>query len=135
MIITLLMDIQKIKDFWVEEADEALQVAWHLFEKKDFSYALFFGHLAVEKILKAVFVIRIGEHPPHIHNLQRLAEIAGIELSEVQIEQLIKISSFNLKARYPDQKRDFRKKCTEEFTKNELEQIEEIIRCLRLMLQ
>lgn len=129
------MDIQKVKDFWVEEADEALQVAWHLFEKKDFSYALFFGHLVVEKILKAVFVIRKGEHPPYIHNLQRLAEFAGIVLSEPQIAQLIKISSFNLKARYPDQKREFRKKCTEEFTENELKQIEEIFRCLRSMLQ
>lgn len=129
------MDIQKIKEFWIDEAEEGLQVAWHLFEKKDFSYSLFFGHLAVEKILKAVFVIRKGEHPPYIHNLQRLAEIAEIGLSDSQIEQFIKISSFNLKARYPDQKRDFRKKCTEEFTLKELKEIEEVMKWLKSMLQ
>lgn len=129
------MDIQKIKEFWNDEAEEGLQVAWHLFEKKDFSYSLFFGHLAVEKMLKAVFVLRKGEHPPYIHNLQRLAEIAEIGLSDSQIEQFINISSFNIKARYPDQKRDFRKKCTEEFTLKELKEIEEVMKWLKSMLQ
>jgi HEPN domain-containing protein len=48
------MDAERVKNFWKEEAEEALQVAKHLFEKRDFSYALFFGPLAVEKLLKAV---------------------------------------------------------------------------------
>jgi HEPN domain-containing protein len=43
------MDIEKIKNYWVEEATEALMVTWHLYEKGDYSYALFFAHLAVEK--------------------------------------------------------------------------------------
>jgi len=65
-----IMDIEKVKEYWVQEADEALQVAWHLFEKKDYSYALFFGHLAVEKIFKAIYVVKKGEQSPYIHNLQ-----------------------------------------------------------------
>jgi hypothetical protein len=55
------MDPQKVKEFWLEEAEESLSVAWHLFEKTDYSYSLFFGHLAIEKLLKAVFVIKKGE--------------------------------------------------------------------------
>ena len=50
------LDIENIKSYWISEAEEALMVANHLFEKKDYSYALFFGHLAVEKISKAVYV-------------------------------------------------------------------------------
>ena len=46
------LDIEKLKTFWVTEAEEALGVADHLVEKEDFSYALFFGHLALEKMLK-----------------------------------------------------------------------------------
>lgn len=129
------MDIAKVRDFWIEEAAEALQVAWHLHEKKDHSYALFFGHLAVEKILKALYVVRKGEQAPYIHNLQRLAEMAEVQLTDFQKEQLIKITAFNLKARYPDHKRSFKKKCTEDFTRNELNQIEEIFRWLRSLLQ
>ena len=51
------MDIQRVKEYWVDEAEEALKVASHSFEKQDFSYALFFGHLALGKLLKALFVV------------------------------------------------------------------------------
>lgn len=43
------MDIKVVESFWVAEAIEALQVADHLIEKEDYSYAFFFGHLAIEK--------------------------------------------------------------------------------------
>jgi HEPN domain-containing protein len=36
----------------------------HLLEKGDYSYALFFGHVTVEKLPKAVFVDRFDEPPP-----------------------------------------------------------------------
>lgn len=129
------MDVEKIKEYWTQEAAEALQVAWHLFEKKDYSYAFFFGHLAIEKILKAIYVVKKGEQSPYIHNLQRLAEMADIPLTELQEERLIKINTFNLKARYPDEKRVFRGKCTEAFTMKELKQIEEVFQWLKSMLR
>ena len=43
------MNQKEIKNYWVSEAEESLGVARHLFEKEDYSYALFFGHLAIEK--------------------------------------------------------------------------------------
>ena len=129
------MDAEKVKNFWKEEAEEALQVAKHLFEKKDFSYALFFGHLAVEKTLKAFYVIKKKDQAPYSHNLLSLAESAEILLSDEKKEELIKITAFNLESRYPDEKRSFRKKCTEEFTVSEMKQIEEIFLWLKSMLQ
>ena len=128
------INIQEIKEYWMEEASEALNVAWHLYEKNDYSYALFFGHLAIEKLFKALHVVRKGEHAPYIHNLQRLAEIIGIDVTEEQEESLTRITRFNLEARYPDQKRNFRKMCTKEFTKNELDQIQEMFTWLKSML-
>lgn len=50
------------------------------------------------------------------------------------IEDLIKITTFNLESRYPDEKRSFRKKCTDEFTRKELDQIEDVFRWLRSMV-
>ena len=52
------MDKKDIINYWDSEAKESLQVAQHLFEKKDYSYALFFGHLAIEKLLKSIYVNR-----------------------------------------------------------------------------
>jgi HEPN domain-containing protein len=128
------MDIQRIKDYWVDEAGEALRVAGHLFEKQDFSYALFFGHLAIEKLFKALYVVKNKEQAPYIHNLLRLAETTKIPLIDKRKEQLLRITSFNLEARYPDEKRSFRNKCTEEFTAGELANIDEVFKWLESML-
>ncbi len=111
------MDIKRVRDYWLEEAEDALRVMHHLFEKGDYSYALFFGHLAVEKILKAVYVIRKGEHAPYLHDLEKLAKQSDIPLTSEQKLLLIQITGFNIEARYPDEKRSFRKKCTEDFKK------------------
>lgn len=69
-----VMDTQRVKEYWVDEAQEALKVASHLFEKQDFSYALFFGHLALEKLLKALYVVKNKEHPVY----SQLAQIGRI---------------------------------------------------------
>ncbi len=128
------LDIENIKLYWISEAEEALNVAGHLFETKDYSYALFFGHLALEKMLKALYVNNSKEHAPPIHNLQRLAKLAGLSLDEDKIEKLILISSFNIEARYPDIKRSFREKCTKEFTINQMRIIKEIYKWLKKMI-
>jgi HEPN domain-containing protein len=128
------LDIEHIKFYWIEEADEALKVAGHLFENDDYSYALFFGHLAVEKMLKAFFVINKKKHAPPIHNLQRLAKLSGLSIDQNKIEKLILISSFNIEARYPDVKRSFRIKCTKDFTLKQMQIIEEIFQWIKEMI-
>ena len=55
-------DDKKIISYWLTEANEAVDVATHLLEKEDYSYALFFGHLAIEKMLKGLFVSRHKKH-------------------------------------------------------------------------
>jgi len=65
----------------------------------------------------------------------RLAEGAGMELSETRITQLITVTAYNLESRYPDEKRSFREKCTEDFTKNELSAIKELFVWLKSMLK
>ncbi len=125
------MDITEIESFWITEAEEALQVANHLMEKGDYSYALFFGHLSIEKLLKALYVNRHKEHAPPIHNLLRLAKVSGIKIPANRINSLIEISAFNIEARYPDIKRDFRKKCTKEYTEKQITEIKGVFQWLK----
>lgn len=106
-----------------------------LFEKENYSYSLFFGHLALEKLLKAYYVRTYEKHAPLIHNLERLAQTAGIDLSQDQKESLIKISSFNIEARYPDIKKSFRAGCTKEFTEKEIEEIRGIYKWLMSIMK
>lgn len=129
------IDSEQIIKYWISEADEALEVAEHLLEKEDLSYALFFGHLALEKSLKAIYVQRKGEHAPPIHNLHRLAKLAGLKMTDTQIECLLLVTSFNIEARYPDIKRAFRKKCTKEYTQEQMVNIRELFSWLKKMMK
>lgn len=128
------LDVEKLKEYWLTEAEEALRVADHLVEKGDFSYALFFGHLAAEKLLKGLYVVLRGEHAPPIHNLLRLARSAGLKPNDVKADALIRITAFNIESRYPDVKRAFRQKCTAEFTSNQMQIIKEVFEWLRSLL-
>jgi len=128
-------DANNIRSFWTVEASEAMDVAEHLVEKQDFSYALFFGHLAVEKLLKALYVAVRREHAPPIHNLQRLARLAGIDLTERQKEALVTITAFNIETRYPDIKRAFREKCTSAYTHEQMAIVKDTVSWIKQELK
>lgn len=125
------MDKKDIINYWDSEAEESLQVAQHLFDKKDYSYALFFGHLAIEKLLKSIYVSRKDEDVPRSHNLPRIAKAANLTIPEDILSGLIRITVFNLEARYPDYKKKFRNKCTKHFTTQELDKIHKVFKWLK----
>lgn len=68
---------------------------------------------------------------PPIHNLQRLARLADIQMSQKRNEQLVLITAFNIEARYPDLKRSFRKKCNKEYAAEQIQVIKDIMKWLR----
>jgi HEPN domain-containing protein len=113
-------------DYWIASAENDWKVAGHLLEKGDYTYALFFGHLTLGKVLKAYYMQSFSKHPPLTHRLIYLAEKAGLVLSEEQTELLEIVTDFNLEARYPDEKFSFYKRFTYEFAINYLNQIEEM---------
>jgi HEPN domain-containing protein len=82
----------------------------------NYSHALFFCHLCIEKMLKAVIVKKTNSAPPFVHDLVRLAEKAGIVLDDKNKTDLSEISTFNIAARYDDYKLQFAKKATKVFS-------------------
>lgn len=94
------MNQKEIVNYWISEAEESLGVARHLFEKEDYSYALFFGHLAIEIIIKAILAQRLEQQIPRSHNLLRLAQEADIDITDELKLSLIRITTFNLESRY-----------------------------------
>lgn len=129
------LDVAQVVAFWMTEAEEALEVADHLVAKADYSYALFFGHLAIEKALKAQYVLRREQHAPPLHNLLRLARAAELEVDEKTADKLTTVTAFNLEARYPDFKRTFRQICTPEYTAAQMTAIKELMQWLRSQLR
>ena len=97
------MNKQEKIGYWVKSSGTDWKVASHLFEKGDYAYALFFGHLTIEKLLKAMFVKKFNEAPPYTHRLVFLAEKIDLDMSSDRLELLEVITDFNLEARYPDE--------------------------------
>ena len=93
------MSKEKKMQYWLTSSANDWKVAGHLFEKGDYPYALFFGHLTVEKLLKAIFVSKFDESPPFTHRLTYLAEKIGIDISSERLEMLEVVTDFNLESR------------------------------------
>lgn len=100
---------------WKECAADALDTAEKLFDDKKYHHSLFFLHLAIEKLLKALHQKKINEPAPPIHNLARLAELCKLGLDEKIESEIKEISSFSVSARYDDYKFSFYKKATRNY--------------------
>jgi HEPN domain-containing protein len=118
------MTPQEIVQYWITTAEDDWRTVQNLFDKEDYVKALFFRHLYLEKLLKALIVQQSGVHAPYIHALHVLAEKARLRLTPDQLVFLRRVTDYNLEARYPDWKLEFKKRCTREFCRSELDQIE-----------
>jgi HEPN domain-containing protein len=128
------IDVDKIVKHWIETSDDDFNTMLTLYDSKSFGWSLFLGHISTEKLLKALFVSRFKEHAPFTHNLYRLAELIGLELTEEYSDWLDEITSFNLNARYDDYKKEFYKLCTPDYTKIWIDKIKTIRTWIKEML-
>ncbi len=102
------MEKKNYIEYWVKTAEEDLISMERVFVVGRYDWALFIGHLALEKILKAAWVKNNEENiPTKTHNLLKISEEAKLELTEEQILFLNRVTNFNLETRYPDYKLDF----------------------------
>jgi len=98
----MTVDISKHIHQWRRGAEEDLDVAAKLIGDKRIRHGLFFLHLALEKLLKALVCKKTLDLAPRIHNLVRLSEIALLELNQEQLDLLADLNSFNIEGRYPE---------------------------------
>ena len=117
--------------YWAESSAYDLETGATLLRSKKYPYALFFGHLAIEKMLKALVVKHTGAHAPYSHSLVMLAKKTGFEIPDEMFDQLAEFMEFHTEARYPDVKMDFYQKCTREFAAEKYKEIKKVYKWLR----
>jgi HEPN domain-containing protein len=128
------INLEKVINHWIETSNEDYETMIKLYEAKSFHWALFLGHIATEKLLKALYVKRNQEHAPFTHNLYRLAEKANLDMSHEMQDWLDQITVFNLNARYDDYKREFYNLCTETYCKEWIGKVDIIREWIHKML-
>ncbi|MDP2951681.1 MAG: HEPN domain-containing protein [bacterium] len=103
------LNIKRAIKYWQEGAERNYDTAKFLLQGKKYADCLFFCHLTLEKLLKVAVVKKTKETAPYIHDLRRLAELAGLKLEAERGKILDEISIFNIAGRYPEEKIDFYK--------------------------
>jgi HEPN domain-containing protein len=125
------MDIKTQIDYWEKSAEHDLDTAESLIKEKKFDWALFMGHLVLEKILKAIFIQKKMIFPPKTHNLILLLKENEIPINDEEIDFFEEVNTFNISTRYPDEQFKFYKLCTEEFSLKKFKEIKDKYRWLK----
>ncbi|MCX5886190.1 MAG: HEPN domain-containing protein [Proteobacteria bacterium] len=117
------MTRKEILDFWIKSSDTDFKVMNCLYKENHYAWALFIGHLVLEKLLKAHYVKKVGIEVPYTHDLNKIADLSNLNLTEEQKDFLDEVTTFNIRARYPDYKNRFYKKATKEFAERYVKKI------------
>lgn len=119
------MTQKEVVDHWFASAEADARTAKDLFTLKHYDWSLFLWHLVIEKTLKGILVKK-DIVPPPIHDLEKLATLTQLPISDKKIHALKEITTYNIEARYDDYKRKFYKKATMAYTSQWIKICEEI---------
>ncbi|MBU1122844.1 MAG: HEPN domain-containing protein [Candidatus Omnitrophota bacterium] len=112
---------------WIDQSSYDYETAKDLFKTGRYIYTVFMCHLAIEKFLKSIFVIKFKKNPFKTHDLNYLCEIIKLDLSEdiqVFIEALNELS---VPTRYPDQLKVILKQYGKQRAKSILDKTNEVL--------
>ncbi len=122
--------------FWLKSAENDLETMQYLYEGRRFVHALFFGHLYIEKISKALWILNNAEnYPPKIHNILSILKQTDIKLDEVQMLFLLKLNQYQIEGRYPEDIEKLYKITDKQLTHEYITHIKTIAQCLQNKLQ
>ncbi len=127
------MDSVDLTKYWFESAHSDYETMKVLYNNKKNTWCLFIGHLVIEKLLKGLYAKNNPDSPiaPKIHNLILLSQKANLEVPTEIREKIQTINTFNISARYDDYKKSFDAKCTDDYTKEQVKNIEEVQKWLK----
>jgi HEPN domain-containing protein len=122
--------------FWSKQVDKDFDCANVLYQANHFAQALFWAHLSLEKLSKALWVKNNeGNTPPFVHNLLRIITQTNEELSEEQLQFINEMNIFQIKGRYPDYAESLEETITKQVCEEYLTKTKEMILCLQEKLQ
>lgn len=84
-----MINVEKQIAYWMSGAEDDLESAEILIDKKRLLHGLFFCHLVIEKAIKAHVVKQTKEIAPRSHNLIYLSDKAALMFDEVSTARKI----------------------------------------------
>jgi HEPN domain-containing protein len=103
-------------DYWLNSAKDSWETAMFNYEGKQRLAALFFFHLTIEKVLKAIWVKdNVSNIPTFTHDLQKLLSETSLNAPAEHYDYLSVMNAWNIESRYPDYKNTLSKIATDEY--------------------
>jgi HEPN domain-containing protein len=126
-----MSDLNRQAAYWLKSSEEDWEVAQELVTNGRTRHGLFFAHLAIEKVFKALICQQTEAIPPKTHNLLLLASKTDLALSDEQKLFLARFDQYQIEGRYPEM---LPKAPTREKAAQELAIAQEMITWLRQKL-
>ncbi|MBI5650690.1 MAG: nucleotidyltransferase domain-containing protein [Chloroflexi bacterium] len=117
------LKIRAVEKFWTHTAEHHWQTVKTMFRVRRYLYALSFGTLYVEALLKRAIVYHTRAHAPFRLPLNQLAEKAGLALTPAQHDLLTRSDTYTIEADAPDHPL-FARKFTRQFCQSEIRAIQ-----------
>ncbi|MBI5324229.1 MAG: HEPN domain-containing protein [Ignavibacteriae bacterium] len=131
-----MMTKQEHIQYWINSSEEDWKTVLSLFQSGRYVHCLFFAHLTLEKLCKAIWVKSNEDNfPPKTHNLIKLLNETNQNFIEEDLAFLSEFNDFQLEGRYPDYLFEINKRCNNENTTSILNKVKSIRLCLQEKLQ
>ncbi|RLD69397.1 MAG: DNA-binding protein [Bacteroidetes bacterium] len=116
--------------------DVDFESAGVLYKAGYYAQALFWAHLTLEKLSKALWIKNnVKNTPPFIHNLLKIISQPNDNFTDEQLEILADMNTFQIKGRYPDYAESLEKTITKDICGEYMNKTKEMILCIREKLQ
>lgn len=114
-------------EFWINQSIDDWDAVNTLFNGRNYLQSLFFAHLVVEKLCKALWIKHNAENiPPRTHNLNYILSFTPIKLDDDSSEFILTLNRFQLEGRYPEYLTNLSNICNEPFTRSIIETTNEL---------
>ena len=131
-----MLSKQKHIEYWTKTAEKDKEVIEYLLKGEKYVHALFFAHLYLEKLCKALWVKKNTENiPPKIHNLLKLVKDINLTRTEQDQLFLLKLNQYQIEGRYPDDIAKLYQMTNKNLTENSISETNKIAQCIQKHLQ
>jgi HEPN domain-containing protein len=118
---------------WILQAEYDMETADIMFSSGRYFYAVFMCHLAIEKALKGIFLLKLGEIPPKTHNLIYLLNMINIKPDEYIRGIITRLNETNIVTRYPDDLKSLQKDYSRDVVANIMKRSKEAFEWIKTL--
>jgi HEPN domain-containing protein len=115
---------------WLKQANYDIGAADAMFSSGRYIYSVFMCHLSIEKALKGLYMKRLKEEPPKIHDLVFLLKKTEPSPPDDMKDFIYDLNNVSVPTRYPDDLERMMKNYDKERTKGILNQTGEVLKWL-----